>query len=46
MLTVFLCLAIAASLSTLGAAWGKVPLWIAVVFLCLIELLRSIPLGK
>ncbi len=46
MLTVFLVLAIAAFVTTLIAAWGKVPLWVAVMILCLIELLRVLPLGK
>lgn len=47
MLTVMLVLAIAAFVCTLiAAAWGKVPLWIAVIILCLIELLRAMPLGK
>ena len=47
MLTVFLILAVAALIMTLvHAATGKVPLWVAVVVLCLIECLRSLPLGR
>ena len=46
MLTVMLILAIAAFISCLVAAWGKVPLWVAVLLLCIIELLRAMPLGR
>ncbi len=46
MLTVFLILAVAAFIVTILAAIGKAPLWVAVILLCLIELLRAIPLGK
>lgn len=46
MLTVMLLLAIAAFVCTIAsAAWGRVPLWVAVVLLCLMELLRALPLG-
>ena len=50
MLTVFLLLAIAAFICTVlaGAGWPATrptPLWIAVLLLCLIELLRVLPLG-
>jgi membrane protein YqaA with SNARE-associated domain len=44
--TVFVILAIAAFVLTLLAAINRVPLWIAVVILCLIELLRALPLGR
>ena len=46
MLTVFVLLAIGAFVLTLLAAINRVPLWIAVVILCLIELLRALPLGR
>jgi len=46
MLTVFLILAIAAFIVTVASAMGKAPLWVAVIILCLIELLRVLPLGK
>jgi hypothetical protein len=45
MLTVFLLLALAAFLCTVVAALGKCPVWIPVLLLCIIELLRAIPLG-
>ena len=46
MLTVFLLLAIAAFVAAIVSAMGRAPLWIAVILLCLIELLRELPLGK
>jgi len=46
MLTVFVFLAIAAIIVTIASAMGKAPLWVAVILLCLIELLRVLPLGK
>jgi ABC-type phosphate/phosphonate transport system permease subunit len=45
-LTVFVLLAIGAFVLTLLAAINRVPLWIACVILCLIELLRALPLGR
>jgi len=46
MLTVFLLLALAAFTCTVLTALGKCPCWVAVLFLCVIELLRALPLGK
>jgi hypothetical protein len=46
MLTVFLLLAIAAFICTVAAALGKCPIWVPVLFLCVIELMRALPLGK
>ena len=46
MLTVFLLLAIVAFVVTIASAMGKAPLWVAVIVLCLIELLRALPLGR
>ena len=43
MLTVFVFLAIAAIIVTIASAMGKAPLWVAVVILCLMELLRVLP---
>lgn len=46
MLTVFLLLAVAAFACTVASALGKCPVWVPVLFLCVIELLRAIPLGR
>jgi hypothetical protein len=46
MMTVFAFLAIAAFIVTIASALGKAPLWIAVILLCIIELLRVMPLGR
>jgi hypothetical protein len=45
-LTVFLILAVAAFGCTIASAVGKCPLWVAVLILCVIELLRALPLGR
>ena len=46
LITVFVLLAVSAFVLTLLAAINRVPLWIACVILCLIELLRAVPLGR
>lgn len=46
MLTVFLLLAVAAFVSAVAEAMGKCPGWVPVILLCLIELLRALPLGR
>jgi hypothetical protein len=46
MLTVLVVLVVAAFLVTIAAAAGKAPLWVAVVLLCVVELIRVLPLGK
>jgi hypothetical protein len=46
MLTVMVVLALAAFGVTIASAIGKAPLWVAVMILCVIELLRALPLGK
>ena len=46
MLTVFLILALAAFCVTIAAALNKAPLWVAVIILCIMELLRALPLGR
>jgi len=43
MLTLTLLLALAAFIITIAAAMGRAPLWVAVLLLCLIELLRWVP---
>ena len=43
--TVFIMLAVAAFIVTIASALGKAPLWIAVLLLCVIELLRVFPMG-
>jgi hypothetical protein len=44
MVTVVLLVALAAFVLTLGAIAGKVPLWVAVLVLCLAVLLQVLPL--
>lgn len=44
--TVFVILALCAFVLAIVSAVGRVPLWIAVVVLALIELLRALPLGR
>ncbi len=46
MLTVFVILILIAIGLTVASISGKPPLWAAVFVLCLIELLRVLPLGK
>ncbi len=46
MITVMLLLVLAAFVCTVASAIGKCPLWIAVLFLVVIELLRVVPLGR
>lgn len=46
MMTVLAFLAIAAFIVTIASALGKAPLWVAVILLCIIELLRVMPLGR
>lgn len=46
MLTVFVLLALGAFVLALVAAVGRAPLWVAVVVLCVLELLRALPLGR
>jgi hypothetical protein len=45
-LTVFLILALIALVTTIASAAGYCPLWVPVIVLCLIELLRALPIGK
>jgi hypothetical protein len=46
MVTVFFVLVLIAIGCAVASAIGKAPLWISVFVLCLIELLRVLPLGK
>ena len=47
MLTVFLLLAVMAFVCAIATGAGyPPPLWVAVLLLCVIELLRALPLGK
>lgn len=46
MVTVLVVLALAAFICAIAAAINKAPLWVAVIVLCLIELLRALPIGK
>ena len=46
LLTVIGFLVVAAFICTIVSAIGKCPLWISVLLLCLVELLRILPLGK
>ncbi len=46
MLTVMVILAVTAFIATIVSAMGRCPLWVAVIILCLIELLRVLPLGR
>ena len=46
MLTVILILVIAAFICTIASAVGKCPLWVGVTLLCVVELLRVLPLGR
>jgi hypothetical protein len=48
MLTVFLILALTAFIVTIASAVSppRVPLWVAVLILTVIELLRALPLGR
>ena len=44
MITVMLLLVIAAFAISVANAMGKAPLWAAVIILCVIELIRDLPL--
>lgn len=44
MLTVTVILSLAAFFVTIAAAMSKAPLWVAVILLCLLELVRALPL--
>jgi len=46
MFTVLAILAVAALIVAILSAIGKAPLWVSVIILCIIELLRVLPLGR
>jgi len=46
MITVMLLLAIAAFASCVAWAMGKCPGWVPVILLCVIELVRVVPVGR
>ena len=46
MLTVIGFVIIAAFICAIVSAIGRCPLWISVVLLCVVELLRILPLGR
>lgn len=48
MLTVMIVLALTAFIVTIASAINppRVPLWVAVVILCVIELIRALPAGR
>lgn len=45
MLTVIMIIVICAFIVTILSGIGKAPLWPAVLLLCIVELLRILPLG-
>ena len=46
MLTIFLILGLIALICTVAAIMNRAPLYVAVLILCLMELLRALPLGR
>jgi len=46
MITVIVLLVLAAFIVTIAAAINKAPVWVAVLLLCVVELLRILPLGR
>jgi hypothetical protein len=46
LMTVIGLLVLAAFICAIVSAMGKCPLWVSVMLLCLVELLRILPLGK
>lgn len=46
MLTVTIVLALAALIAAIVHAMGRCPLWVSVIILCLLELIRALPMGK
>lgn len=46
MFTVLALLVVAAFLCIIASAIGKCPLWVGTLLLCIVELLRVLPLGR
>ncbi len=44
MITVVFLLVLAAFICTIASAIGKCPLWVSVLLLCVVELVRAVPL--
>ncbi len=45
-LTVIAVLVILGLLCLIGSIWGRIQLWVPILFLYIIELLRILPLGR
>ena len=45
-ISVIAVLVVAAFIAALVSAAGKCPLWVSVILLCVVELLRILPLGR
>ncbi len=46
MFTVTMILLLAAFVCTIASAMNKSPVWVPVLLLCVLELVRALPLGK
>ena len=46
LLTVIGILVLSAFICTIVSALGKCPLWVAVILICVVELVRIMPLGR
>jgi hypothetical protein len=46
MLTVFAIIAVLALIAVILSAMGKAPIWVSVLLLCVLELVRALPLGR
>jgi hypothetical protein len=46
MLTVMVILVLGAFIAAVVSAMGKCPLWVSVILLCIVELVRILPIGK
>jgi hypothetical protein len=46
MLTVTMILLLAAFVCTIASAMNKCPVWVPVLLLCVLELVRLLPLGR
>lgn len=46
MLTVTMVLLLAAFVCTIASAMSKCPVWVPVLLLCVLELVRLLPLGR
>ncbi len=46
LMTVIGFLVVAAFITAIVSAIGKCPLWVSVILICVVELLRILPLGR